>query len=114
MGGRTGIDIKKCNWAYYACIYYILQGGPSGRGKPPVDLDLGCSTILPGQKIATVTAHHLAELSELGQWEVSSDPNRELIRETLALQVIMPSSLASAASSPSSFPASYSSARAAI
>ena len=36
----------------------------------PVDLGLGCSTILPGQKIATVTAHHLAELSELGQWEV--------------------------------------------
>ena len=26
-----------------------LQGGPSGSGKPPVDLDLGCSTILTGQ-----------------------------------------------------------------
>ena len=26
-----------------------LQGGPSGRGKPPVELDLGCSAILPGQ-----------------------------------------------------------------
>ena len=28
---------------------HILQGGPSGRGKPPVELDLGCSAILPGQ-----------------------------------------------------------------
>ena len=26
-----------------------LQGDPSGWLKPPVDLDLGCSTILPGQ-----------------------------------------------------------------
>ena len=27
----------------------LVQGGPSGRGKPPVELDLGCSAILPGQ-----------------------------------------------------------------
>ena len=25
---------------------WYIQGGPSGRGKPPIDLDLGCSTIL--------------------------------------------------------------------
>ena len=27
----------------------ILQGDPSEWQKPPVDLDLGCSLILPGQ-----------------------------------------------------------------
>ena len=27
----------------------VLQGDKSGRRKPPVDLDLGCSTIMPGQ-----------------------------------------------------------------
>ena len=26
-----------------------VQGGPSGRGKPPVDSALGYSVILPGQ-----------------------------------------------------------------
>ena len=26
-----------------------LQGGPSGRGKPPIELNWGCSTILPVQ-----------------------------------------------------------------
>ena len=31
-----------------SCYAVGKQGGPSGRGKPPVDLDLGCSTILPG------------------------------------------------------------------
>ena len=30
-----------------------LQGDPSGWLKPPVDLDLGCSAILPGQQVAT-------------------------------------------------------------
>ena len=42
-----------------------LQGDPSGWLKPPVDLDLGCSAILPGQQVATVLAHLLPELSEL-------------------------------------------------
>ena len=33
-----------------------LQGDPSGLLKYPVDLDLGCSAILPGQQVATVAA----------------------------------------------------------
>ena len=47
-----------------------IQGDTSARLKPPVDLDLGCSAILPGQKAATVAAHELPELSEPSQWEV--------------------------------------------
>ena len=35
-----------------------------------VDLDLGGSAILPGQKVGTVAANHLPELLELGQREV--------------------------------------------
>ena len=27
----------------------VVQGGPSGRGKPPVELNWRCSAILPGQ-----------------------------------------------------------------
>ena len=38
--------------------------------EPPVELDLGCSAILSGQKIATVAAYQLPELSELSQREV--------------------------------------------
>ena len=33
----------------YVTAVARLQGGPSGHGKPPVDLDLTCSVILPGQ-----------------------------------------------------------------
>ena len=44
-----------------------LQGCPPGQKKPPIDLDLGCSTILRGQQIATVADHQLPELSEMKQ-----------------------------------------------
>ena len=47
-----------------------LWGDPSGRLQPPVDLDLGCSVILPGQLLAKVAANELPELSELSQQEV--------------------------------------------
>ena len=47
-----------------------LQGDSSGWSKPPVDLDLKCSAILPGQEVATVAARQLPELSELNQQEV--------------------------------------------
>ena len=36
----------------------------------PVDLDFECSTILPGQQVATEAAHQLPELPELSQPEV--------------------------------------------
>ena len=39
-----------------ACSHGRLQGDPSGLFKPPVDLDLGCSAILPGQLVAAVVA----------------------------------------------------------
>ena len=38
--------------------------------KPPIDLDLGCSAILPGQQVATVVAHLLPELVKQSQHEV--------------------------------------------
>ena len=38
--------------------------------KPPVNLYLECSTILPGQWVAAVASHQLPELSELSQREV--------------------------------------------
>ena len=44
-----------------------LQGCPSGQKKPPIDLDLGFSTILLGQQIDTVADHQLPELSEMRQ-----------------------------------------------
>ena len=44
-----------------------IQVGPSGWTKPPVDLYMGCSTILPGQWVASVAANQLPELSELSQ-----------------------------------------------
>ena len=47
-----------------------IQGDPSGWLKPLMDLDLGCSVILPGQLVAAVAAHQLQNLSELSQLEV--------------------------------------------
>ena len=47
----------------------------SGGKKSPIDFDLGCSVILPGQKAATVAAHLLPKLSELSQQEVFSVQN---------------------------------------
>ena len=38
-------------------VHSLVQGGPSGRLNLPVDLHLGCSVTLPGQKVATVAAH---------------------------------------------------------
>ena len=38
--------------------------------KPPVDLDLRYSAILPRQYAATIAAHQLPKLSELSQQEV--------------------------------------------
>ena len=38
--------------------------------KPPVDLDAGSSTIMPGQQVVTATVQQLPELSELSQWEL--------------------------------------------
>ena len=52
------------------CQAALLQGDRSGRSKPPIDLDLGCSTMLPGQWVAAVAAHQLPELLELSQREV--------------------------------------------
>ena len=43
--------------------------------KPPVDLDFGCSLILPWQSVATVAAQQLPELSELNPQEVFSVVN---------------------------------------
>ena len=43
---------------------------PSPWLKPPIDLDLECSALLPGEWAATVAAHLLPELSELSQREV--------------------------------------------
>ena len=43
--------------------------------KPPVDLDLGCSVILPWQSVATVAAQELPELSKLNPQEVFSVVN---------------------------------------
>ena len=44
----------------------VLQGGPNGRGKPPVDLDLGCYTILPGEGVGSYISGPLAaELQRL-------------------------------------------------
>ena len=48
----------------------LIQGDNSGWEKPPVYLDLGCPTILPGQLVASVAAHQLLEVPELSQWEV--------------------------------------------
>ena len=39
-----------------------VQGGPSPGGLGLVDLDMGCSTILLGQWVATVAAHQPGEL----------------------------------------------------
>ena len=55
---------------FLICSSTDVQGDPLGWLKPPVDLDLGCSNILPGQQVATVAAHQLLELSELSQREV--------------------------------------------
>ena len=42
-----------------------LQGDSSVRLKPPVELDLGWYTVLPGQSVARVKAFKLPELLEL-------------------------------------------------
>ena len=55
--------------------YTVVQGDNFGRIKPSVDLDLGCSAILPGQWAATVAAQQLPMLLELSQQEVFSDQN---------------------------------------
>ena len=44
--------------------YRIIQGDAEEFGKPPVDSDLVCSVILPGQEVATVVAHQRLDLSE--------------------------------------------------
>ena len=43
----------------------LVQGDTEEFGKPPVDSDLGCSVILPGQQVATIAAHQLPGVSEL-------------------------------------------------
>ena len=48
----------------------MLAGLTIRSGKPPVDLDLRSSVILPRQSVATVMAHQLPELSEQSQREV--------------------------------------------
>ena len=47
-----------------------IQGDPSGQLQLPVDLDMGHSAILPGQKVARVAANKPPDLSELIQQEV--------------------------------------------
>ena len=47
-----------------------IQGDTSRRYEPLIDLDLGCSVIMPGQLVATVAAYQLPGLSELRQREV--------------------------------------------
>ena len=42
-------------------------------GKFHIDLNLGCSAILPGQWVATVTINLFLELMELSQQEVFTD-----------------------------------------
>ena len=55
--------------------------------KPPVDLDLGCFAILPGQYIATVGAHQLTELPELSQQELFSEENGHPVNRTPYLRL---------------------------
>ena len=66
-------------------LSYTLQGGPSGRGKPPVELNWGCSTNLPGQQLATVAAQQLPELSELSQLEVVTEQRCHPVEDTTPL-----------------------------
>ena len=61
----NGLRTGKKSWRFRH-----IQDDTSARLKPPVDLDLGCSAILPGQKAATVVARQLLELSEPSQREV--------------------------------------------
>ena len=53
----------------------LVLGDHSGWRKPPVDKDLLCSVILPGQYVATEAVHKLPGLSELSQQEAFSIQN---------------------------------------
>ena len=56
--------------------------------KPPIDIDLGCTVVLPGRKGATVVAHQLPELSELSQQQVLTIlMGHPVQRRTLTIQV---------------------------
>ena len=50
------------------CLIVLLHRDNYAWYKPPIDLDLGCSAIKPGQEVATV-AYHLPELLKISERE---------------------------------------------
>ena len=52
-----------------------LQSGASGEGLGWVDLDFGCSTILLGQYLATISAHQPGELPKSKSTQPSPSPD---------------------------------------
>ena len=52
----------------------LVQGDTSKWYKPPIDIDLGSSVILPGHTVATIASHQLQELLEQSQREVFTIP----------------------------------------
>ena len=64
-GGRNHPSTEQLLNQNEMAHFPTLQGDTEEFAKPPVDSDLGCSVILPGQKVATVGAHQLQELLEI-------------------------------------------------